>query len=159
MSSTLPWSVFYENFKLNTRMKSNLADAGLLIIRLGLGACLILIHGLPKLTGGVERWTALGKSMTNLGIDFLPAFWGFMAAFAETFGALMLMAGLFYRPAAFMLAFTMFVAMMSHLVKLDPWIRVAYPMELMIVFLGLLLMGPGRYSLDQLFGRKEKAGI
>ena len=66
--------------------------------------------------------------------------------------------GLFYRPAAFMLAFTMFVAMMTHLAKLDPWGRVGYPMELMFVFIGLLLIGPGRFSLDNLlFGKKNKS--
>jgi putative oxidoreductase len=96
--------------------------------------------------------------MANLGIDFMPVFWGFMAAFAETFGAVFLILGLFYRPATFMLAFTMFVAMMTHLAKLDPWNRVGYPMELMFVFIGLFLIGPGRFSLDyMLLGRKNKS--
>jgi putative oxidoreductase len=138
--------------------KSILTDTGLLIIRAGVGISFIFIHGLSKLTGGPERWAGIGKAMSNLGIDFMPAFWGFMAAFAETFGAVFLILGLFYRPAAFMLAFTMFVAMMTHLAKLDPWNRVGYPMELMFVFIGLLLIGPGRFSLDNLlFGKKNKS--
>jgi putative oxidoreductase len=138
--------------------KTVLADTGLLIIRVGIGLSFIFLHGFQKLTGGPERWAGIGKTMSNLGIDFMPVFWGFMAAFAETFGAVFLILGLFYRPATFMLAFTMFVAMMTHLAKLDPWNKVGYPMELMIVFIGLLLIGPGRFSLDNmLFGRKNKS--
>jgi putative oxidoreductase len=138
--------------------KTVLADTGLLIVRVGLGLSFIFLHGLQKLTGGPERWAGLGKTMSNLGIDFMPVFWGFMAAFAETFGAVFLILGLFYRPATFMLAFTMFVAMMTHLAKLDPWNKVGYPMELMFVFIGLLLIGPGRFSLDNiLFGKKIKS--
>lgn len=141
-----------------TTINSLPADAGLLIIRAGLGICFILIHGLQKLTGGVERWTAIGTTMANLGIDFFPAFWGFMAAFAETFGALLFIIGLFYRPAAFMLAFTMLVAMITHLSKLDPWTKVVYPMELMFVFIGMFLIGPGRYSLDYIIrNAKDKS--
>ncbi len=124
------------------------ADIGILIIRVGIGISFVLVHGVQKLTGGVERWTSLGKTMSNLGIDFFPAFWGFMAAFAETFGALFLIIGLFYRPAVFLLAFTMLVAMITHLSKLDPWTKVAYPLELMFVFIGLFFIGPGRFSLD-----------
>ena len=130
-------------------MNSNLsADTGLLIIRAGVGLCFIFIHGIGKLTGGAELWEAIGKSMENIGISFAPAFWGFMASFTETFGALLLIAGFLYRPAAFLLAFTMFVAMMNHLAKLDPWGRVAHSMELMFVFAGLMLIGPGRLSID-----------
>ncbi len=129
-------------------MKNSLSDAGLLLIRTGLGICFIFIHGLGKLTGGAERWEAIGKNMENIGISFAPALWGFMAAFVETFGALLLIFGIFSRPAAFLLAFTMFVAMMGHLAKLDPWGRVSHSLELMIVFLGLTLIGPGKLSVD-----------
>ncbi len=138
-----------------TLINSLPADIGLLIMRVGIGICFIFLHGMQKLTGGVERWTALGKTMANLGIDFLPAFWGFMAAFAETFGALFIIIGLFHRPAAFLLAFTMLVAMITHLSKLDPWSKVVYPMELMFVFIGLFLIGPGRFSLDYVISKAK----
>ena len=54
-------------------------DAGLLILRIGLGAA-FMIHGLPKLTDGPKLWASLGKSMGLIGIDFLPVFWGFIWA-------------------------------------------------------------------------------
>lgn len=58
-------------------------DTGLLILRVGLGVMMIM-HGLPKLQGGPELWAGVGKSMGNIGIHFMPTFWGFMAAATET---------------------------------------------------------------------------
>jgi len=131
-------------------------NIGLLLLRTGIGLSFIFLHGLSKISGGPERWESLGKSMASLGITFLPMFWGFMAGFAEFFGALLLILGFFFRPATFLLAFTMFVAMMSHLTKLDPWSKVSYPMDLLIIFAALFLIGPGKYSLDEYFKRKRE---
>lgn len=130
-----------------------LADEGLLILRIGLGV-MFMVHGWPKISGGPEKWLALGEAMNHLGISFAPAFWGFMAAFAEFFGGLLLLVGLLARPATFLLAFTMLVATVMHLKSGHDFVpKVSYPLELMIVFLGLLLLGPGRISLDhKLFG-------
>jgi len=131
-------------------------NTGLLLLRVGVGTSFMLIHGLPKILGGVEGWAGTGMSMANLGITFYPEFWGFMAAFAEFFGAMLLILGFFFRPATFMLTFTMFVAMFFHLSRLDPWGKVAYPLELMFVFAGLFLIGPGRYSIDEYFRKRKE---
>lgn len=130
-------------------------DLGLLIIRLGLGFSFIFIHGLPKIKGGPELWIKIGKSMSNLGINFLPELWGFMAAFSEFVVPVFIIAGLFFRPSILLISFTMFVAMMMHLTNLDPWSKVGYPMELLFVFAGLFLIGPGKFSLDYKFWKKE----
>jgi putative oxidoreductase len=79
-----------------------------------------------------------------------------MAAFAEFFGAILLIFGFFFRPATFLLTFTMFVAMLFHLSRLDPWGIVSGPMELMFVFAGLFLIGPGRYSIDEYFRKRKE---
>ena len=138
--------------KINFR--DRYSDLGLLIIRLGLGISFIFIHGLPKIKGGPELWLRLGKSMSNLGINFLPEFWGFMSAFSEFVIPVFIITGLFFRPALLLIAFTMFVAMLLHLTNMDPWLKVAYPMELLFVFAGLFLIGPGRFSLDHKFRKK-----
>lgn len=132
-------------------------DAGLLLIRVGVGAAFVFIHGLGKLTGGIELWKKLGASMSNLGITFFPEFWGFMAMFSEFFCGILLVLGLFFRPAAAFLTFTMFVAMMGHLSKLDPWGRVAHSLEMLFVFAGLVMLGAGKYSLDYLIYKKKKS--
>lgn len=123
-------------------------DAGLLLMRVGLGAMMI-VHGYPKLVGGPEKWAKVGRAMENLNIDAYPTFWGFMAAAAEAFGGLLLMIGLAFRPAALLLLFTMVVAAMSHFAKGDDLLRSSHAIELGFVFLGLFFVGPGRYSIDK----------
>ncbi len=93
-------------------------DVGLLILRVGFGI-MFMFHGAPKLFGGPERWGKLGAAMGNFGIDFLPAFWGFMASFSEFFGGILLILGLFFRPACILLTLTMIVAAGFHIGRGD----------------------------------------
>lgn len=126
-------------------------DIALLVIRLGVGVSVLAFHGYGKITGGPERWAATGGDMSNLGITFAPAFWGFMAAFAEFFCSILLMLGVFFRPAALLLAFTMLVAVLHHLnLPADNarsgWSGASHALELLAVYVGLFLAGPGRYA-------------
>lgn len=122
-------------------------NTGLLILRVGIGAMMI-VHGLPKIAGGVKLWTAIGGDMKILGIDFLPAFWGFMAAATETFGGFLLIIGFLFRPVNAMLLFTMIVAALHHLKAGDGLGGASHAIELGILFLSLVLIGPGKYSVD-----------
>lgn len=123
-------------------------DIGLLILRIGLG-CMFLFHGFPKLFGGPEKWERLGGAMAAFGITFIPAFWGFMAAISESLGGICLILGLFLRPACILLAITMLVATISHLSRGDGLGGASHAIEVGIVFLSLILIGPGKYSLDK----------
>lgn len=127
-------------------------DLGLLVIRLGVGLSLFLFHGYGKITGGPERWSGIGGGMESLGITFWPTFWGFMAALSESAGSLLVVLGLFVRPAAALVAFTMFVAVLRHLGLPDDnssagWKGASHALELGCVFFGLMLAGSGRYAL------------
>jgi putative oxidoreductase len=121
-------------------------DLGLLIIRVTLGG-LFMIYGWPKITGGVEKWEKLGGSMENLGITFLPVFWGFMAAFAEFGGGLLLILGFLFRPALLMLIFTMFVAALFHYMKGDGFDGYYSALQYLLLFVGLFVAGSGKYAL------------
>ena len=124
-------------------------NTGMLIVRIGLGV-MMMIHGFPKLAGGVEMWTGLGGSMKVIGIDFFPVGWGFMAAVTESIGGLFLLLGLFFRPASLLLLFTMIVAGIVHLSDPKQGIMDAsHAIELGVVFLGLVFIGPGKYSIDK----------
>jgi len=123
-------------------------NTGLLILRIGLGV-MFIIHGFPKLAGGPSGWAGLGVSMKVVGIDFLPVFWGFMAAVAETFGGFLLIVGLFFRPACMLLVFTMAIAALVHFGKGDGLKGASHAIELGIVFFSLIFIGPGKYSVDK----------
>jgi putative oxidoreductase len=123
-------------------------DLGLLVLRVGLGA-MFIYHGLPKLLAGPALWAQLGMATGTLGIHFLPVFWGFMAAAAEGIGGLLLLLGLLSRPACLLMFINMVVAASFHLGKGDGLGIASHAIEVGIVFLSLVLIGPGRYSLDE----------
>jgi putative oxidoreductase len=124
-------------------------DAALLVLRIGIGAMFALAHGWDKITAGPETWTKLGGAMGALGITFAPAFWGFMAAFAEFVGGILLAIGLFFRPAAILLLITMAVAAIMHLSAGHGLGKASHAIEAGVVFIALLISGPGRMSLKQ----------
>jgi len=121
-------------------------DAGILVLRVGIGVMFIL-HGFPKLIGGTETWAGLGQAMGTFGIGFAPAFWGFMAALAEFGGGICLIIGLGFRIACALMAFTMLVASAMHLSQGHGIKGAAHAIELLIVFLSLMIIGSGKFSL------------
>jgi len=123
-------------------------NTGILLLRLGIGV-MFIIHGFPKLADGPDGWTGLGGSMKVIGINFLPIFWGFMAAATETFGGFLLIVGLFYRPACILLVFTMIIAALVHFGKGDGLGGASHAIEMGIVFFSLIFIGPGKYSVDK----------
>ena len=127
-------------------------DVALLIIRLVIGGSLATFHGWGKISGGPEMWKNIGEAMGNLGIHFLPVFWGFMAGFAEFGCSILFAVGLFFRPAAFLLAFNMLIAVISHLSRPAGergagWEGASHALELMSVYVGMMLIGPGKFAL------------
>jgi putative oxidoreductase len=131
------------------------SDAGILFLRIGIGFSFIFVHGWGKIMGGPELWGKIGGSMANMGITFAPVFWGFMASISEFGGGILILLGLFTRPASAFMAFTMLTAFMMHTSKLDPWSKAIYPMEMFAVFMALLFIGAGKYSIDALISKKK----
>ena len=132
-------------------------DLGLLLLRLGVGVMFVVVHGGPKLFGGPERWSAIGAAMGSLGIHAFPVVWGFLAAASECVGGLCLMLGLFVRPAACLMAMTMAVAATMHLTKGDGIQMASHAIEAGIVFVSLLLIGAGRYTVPRVWSRPPDA--
>lgn len=124
------------------------SDAGLLIIRAGVGALFMLVHGFPRLMGGPDRWTSVGRAVSYLGIDFGYAIWGLAACLSMTAGGAMLILGLGHRPAALALFITMAVASIWKYYPFAGWGAADHPAAMAVVCLGLLLTGPGKYSID-----------
>ena len=124
-------------------------DLGLLIMRVGLGM-MFTMHGYPKLMGGAPAWTEIGGVMKLVGINVAPTAWGFMAAASEAIGGQLLAVGLFFRFTCLALFVTMGMATIMHVSKGDNFGGYSHAVESAFVFLGLLFIGPGRYSVDQL---------
>lgn len=127
-------------------------NLGLLLFRVAVGASFIYHHGFRKISNP-GMWKDLGGAIEIIGIHFAPVFWGFMAAFAEFFGSVFLILGLFTRPAVILMAFVMFIVVYSDYQAGDSF---SYPLNLMFIFLTFLIIGPGKYSIDaQISGFKK----
>ncbi len=126
-----------------TRAERNVAY---LAFRIFTGLAL-LSHGWPKLMAGPDKWESLGGIMGTIGIPGPAVFWGFMAAFAESIGAILLTIGLLTPLAGLLIGITMLVAVLvAH--GSDPFS--AKELGLFYLFSSILFMlkGAGSFSLD-----------
>lgn len=141
-------------------------DAALFVLRLS-GFGLALAHGWPK----IERFLS-GESgpfvegVAALGFPY-PTVFAWAATIAELVGGLLIALGLLTRVAAGFAAFTTFVAaFLRHRLAhqtlaffgvkpiaaeiLEGWGNPERAALYLLIFLALLLMGGGRFSLDRL---------
>jgi putative oxidoreductase len=135
------------------RSLSKYRDFGLLLLRVLIGLS-FLAHGLPKIEGGPEYWIKLGKSMQFVGVTAYPIFWGLMSALSESVGGMLLLIGFCFRPACLFLVINMAVATIMHFNTTpggfgEKWFVASHAIELGSVFLSLLLIGPGKFSVDR----------
>lgn len=140
---------------LKSRKTGQYRNIGLLILRIGLGIMFIL-HGYPKVFGGPEVWIEYGEAMGYLGIHFAPMFFGFVAGITEFFGGIFLLFGLFFMPSVIMLFLVMLVATAKLVAVGEDFIMIAHTIELAVIFLSLVFIGPGRYSLDKRLNKRQR---
>lgn len=126
-------------------------DLGLLLLRLVAGPALAFAHGINKLPP-TEGFVA---GVAEMGFP-APVLFAWAAGIAEFAGGLLLAVGLFTRPAAFLILFTMAVATFVRQAG-DPFTeREAAVLHGTIAFF-FLIVGPGRLSLDAIFGPRFPA--
>jgi putative oxidoreductase len=119
-----------------------LLDTGLLLFRLLAGFALLRVHGLEKIVNYQEEVRSIPDPF-GLGGEVNVA----IAIFSDVFCALLVMGGLFTRLAALSVLCTTLVGLLFVHIN-DPWHGKDVPMVYSIMFLVILLLGPGRYSLD-----------
>jgi putative oxidoreductase len=129
-------------------MQSRSAVVAWTLVRVTFGMMLVLAHGLPKVTGNMERFTA---GVASLGFP-MPTFFAWCAALTELVGGLLVAVGLLTRPMAAFAAFTMLVAAYSGLD--EPFSGMEKSLLFLTVFVGLIITGPGPWSLDAKLRRK-----
>ena len=127
----------------------------LLFMRVCTGFLMIYLHGWSKLMAGTGRWERLGSGLAEaIGFSSLGIPLGFMASFAESIAAFLLILGFITRPAAFLLAFTMLVASVK---KLEVGLKAAeLPLLFLLLSLVILLNGAGKFSLDHRIFKTKK---
>lgn len=85
------------------RYLDRLQPLALVVMRVALGA-IMLVHGYHKVFGGLHHHA---QFVASLGI---PAWLGYVSAFAEFLGGIFILAGFFTRPAAIALCVDLVVA-------------------------------------------------
>ncbi len=138
------------------RFLKSFEPLGLLVLRCVVGL-IFLVHGYPKL---VHPTPAMHDFFVSHG---LPGYFVNVAAILECFGAILLFAGLFTRPAALLLAIEMGVAIWKvHSVHGILAVKdYEFPLVLAAACFALATAGPGLLSGDHLFfgedgGRKRR---
>jgi putative oxidoreductase len=127
-------------------------DQGKLVLRVIL-AVLLLFHGVSKLIGGVGFITGM---LQKAG---LPGVFGYLVYIGEVVAPLMILFGVFTRPAALVVVVNMIVALL--LVHTSQFFTLnetgGWALELQGMYLGgaivVALLGAGRYSLGGTSGR------
>lgn len=110
----------------------------------------LMAHGWPKIQA------PMGAAGMVEGLGFAPGWlWAPALATTEFFGGLLILLGLFTRPAAFAASIVLAVTIYAHWVVFGQGYSGA---ELSLIWTGVTLYfaanGGGRYSLDRLIGRQ-----
>jgi putative oxidoreductase len=127
-------------------------DLGKLILRVTLGV-LILLHGIAKLTGGVDGIVGMVEKTG------MPGALGYLVYVGEVVAPLLLILGLWTRLAALVVAINMVVAValvhMGELFTLGKQGGWALELQGMFLFaaIGVALLGAGRFSVGGARGR------
>ena len=123
-------------------------EGGLLLLRASIGLILIILIA-PVLWRGESSWERFGSAMRHLDFHSHFIFWGFVGAVLGCVGGVLMVLGLFFRVGVLLaLAITL-----VHLVAVwdthgDFHARLP-ALEMAILLLSLLFIGPGKYSVDK----------
>lgn len=127
------------------RYLDRLQPLALLVMRLVLGAVMVG-HGYQKVFGGLQH---NAQFVASLG---LPAWSGYVSSFAEFFGGLLVLVGLFTRVAAFALCIDMVVAIWKY-----HWHNgfmgnggYQFPLAVAALAFALILFGGGPIAFDHI---------
>jgi putative oxidoreductase len=123
-------------------------ETGLLLIRASLGLIFIILIA-PVLWKGQGSWEHFGSAMRHLDFHAHYKFWGFLGALLGCAGGVLMILGLFFRIGVL---FALAVALV-HLTAVwgtqgDFHSRIP-ALEMSILLLSLLFIGPGKYSVDK----------
>jgi putative oxidoreductase len=135
------------------RYLDRLQPLALFVMRLALGAVMVG-HGYPKVFGGLHHHVQM---VAGLG---LPGWTAYLSAFAEFFGGLLVLLGLFTRAAAFAICIDMSVAIAK--VHFHNGLMgnggYEFPLALAAIAFALIFFGGGAIAIDHIRAPGSGAG-
>jgi len=131
----------------STRTSDSAFSIGMFILRVGAGSLMLVNHGLDKLMHFADKASRFSDpfgigSTTSLAL----------VVFAEFFCSAFIILGLFTRLATIPIIIAMSVALF-YSSKGEFFGRGELPALFLIIFLTILIMGPGKASLDKFIGK------
>lgn len=119
-------------------------DIGLLVLRVGVSSFMLFGHGAEKLVNFGQRAASFPDP---LGVGSTASL--VLVVFAEFFCSLAIAFGFLTRLAAIPLIINMLVAaLVIH--AGDPWAKQEFALMYFLIYLGILIAGPGRCSIDRM---------
>ena len=139
------------------RYLDRMQPLALVLIRLALGLMMVA-HGYHKVFGGLHHHA---QFVASLG---LPGWLGYVSAFAEFFGGILVLAGLCTRAAALAICIDLAVAILKvhwHNGLMGSSDRPGYefPLALSALAVALIFFGGGPISLDHIVGGGRSGGF
>ncbi len=123
-----------------------LQPLALLVMRLVL-SIIMIAHGAQKVFGGIPRFQSI---VTGIGF---PAWMAYLSAAAEFGGGILVLIGIFTRPAALAIAIDLGVAIVK--VHAKAGLRgpggFEFPLSVFSLAFALIFFGPGPIALDTIF--------
>ena len=127
---------------IDPQPSQKLRDRSLLLFRLLAGFALLRVHGWEKITNYQEELRSIPDPFgLGAGVNLS------IAIFSDVFCAVLVMVGLFTRLAALSILGTTLVGLFFVHFN-DAWHDKDVPLVYSIMFGVILLLGPGKYSLD-----------
>lgn len=128
------------------RYLDRLQPLALLLVRIVLGVIMVA-HGYHKVFGGLGQFAHM---VGNMGV---PAWLGYVAAFTELVGGLLILAGFFTRPAASALCIDLVVAIWkvhwrNGLIGSGDRPGFEFPLAVAALAFALIFFGAGPISID-----------
>lgn len=124
-------------------------DLGILIIRIVFGLVFVY-YGASKFANGAAGLEGLGSTMKVFGITAYPLVFGILAAAFELIGGILVILGYKFRWGVLAILLIMVIGVIVNFDGLPSIVGKAFlTLQMAGLFLGLLFIGPGKYSFDR----------
>ena len=121
-------------------------ETGLLLMRVSLGLVFVIL--VTPLLWQSHQWERVGSAMEYLDVHGHYRFWGFLGALCGGIGGVLMILGLFFRIGVLLTLVITIIHLVVVFQHAGFYARIP-TLEMAILLFALLLIGPGKYSVDK----------